>query len=79
MSVQVVTKATTWNGELAALNSIGMTGVYGHLLLKSYDYHTQKNKHDDIIPRLVAVSGRTHDGMEDLLYKVCSCYTTLLF
>lgn len=79
MSLQVVTETTTWSGELAAVNAIGMTGMYGHLLLKSCDYHTQKDKHNDTIPRLVVVSGRTHDGMEDLLYKVCNYDTSLLF
>lgn len=77
--MQVVTEATPWDCGLAAVNAIGMTGMYGHLLLKSCDYHIQKDKHDDRIPRLVVVSGRTQKGMEDLLCKVCNSDISLLF
>lgn len=77
--VQVVTEATPWNCELAAVNAIGMTGMYGHLLLKSCDYDIQKDKHGDRIPRLVVFSGRTHEGMENLLCKVCNYDTSLFF
>jgi fatty acid synthase len=71
--VQVVTEATPWDGGLVGVNAIGMTGIYGHLLLKSYDRYTPKKKHNEEIPRLVVMSGRTHEGMEDLLCKVCNC------
>jgi hypothetical protein len=71
--VQVVTEATPWNGGLVGINTIGMTGMYGHLLLKSYDHYTPKKKPNEEIPRLVVMSGRTHEGMEDVLYKVCNC------
>jgi hypothetical protein len=62
---------------LVGVNAIGMTGIYGHLLLKSYDHCTPKKKPNEEIPRLVVVSGRTHEGMEDVLYKVCN-YDLLL-
>lgn len=78
-SVQVVTEATPWDCGLAAVNAFGMTGMYGHLLLKSYEPHTVKKKGSEGIPRLVVVSGRTHEGMEDLLCKVCNCNMILLF
>jgi hypothetical protein len=60
------------------VNSIGMTGMYGHLLLKSCECHTPQNKDGDRIPRLVVVSGRTQEGMENLLRKVCNCDIGLL-
>jgi fatty acid synthase len=71
--VQVVTEATPWDGGLVGVNAIGMTGIYGHLLLKSYDRYTSKKRQNEEIPRLVVMSGRTHEGMEDLLCKVCNC------
>jgi fatty acid synthase len=71
--VQVVTEPTPWDGGLVGVNAIGMTGIYGHLLLKSYDHYTSKKKHNEEIPRLVVVSGRTHEGLENLLRNVCNC------
>ncbi|XP_033608867.1 fatty acid synthase [Cryptotermes secundus] len=68
--LKVVTEAAPWDGGLVGVNAVGMTGIYGHLLLKSYDRYTPKKKHNEEIPRLVIVSGRTHEGMEDLLCKL---------
>ncbi|KAJ9584286.1 hypothetical protein L9F63_021355, partial [Diploptera punctata] len=68
--LKVVTETTQWNGRYVALNTIGMSGIYGHLLLKSFERKTPKQKHDDGIPRLVLFSGRTEESMNDIFNKM---------
>ncbi|KAJ4428213.1 hypothetical protein ANN_24228 [Periplaneta americana] len=68
--LKVVTESTPWEGGLVAVNSIGLTGVYAHALLKSFKRSTPKQTHDDGLPRLVVASARTQKGLEDLCSKL---------
>nr|QCW07584.1 fatty acid synthase 4 [Blattella germanica] len=68
--LKIVTEATPWEGGLVAVNTVGMIGVYGHLLLKSYGRKKAKPTHDDTLPRIVLLSGRTQDGLENALGKI---------
>lgn len=68
---KVVTEATPWQGDYAAVNSFGFGGANCHTILKS---HTKKKinggaKTDDL-PRLVVVSGRNEESVKVFLDDV---------
>ncbi|XP_050423114.1 fatty acid synthase-like isoform X2 [Adelges cooleyi] len=67
--LQVVHKNWEFNGGYVALNSFGFGGANAHVLLKS----NPKPKTAPIqnnVPRLVAVSGRTHDAVNNMLANI---------
>ncbi|CAG2060649.1 unnamed protein product [Timema podura] len=68
--LKVVTEVEPWPGGLAAVNSVGLTGVYGHILLRS---HSKEKVNfglpEDNLPRLLVISGRTEEGLNDTLNK----------
>ncbi|PSN47327.1 hypothetical protein C0J52_04406 [Blattella germanica] len=66
---QVVTETTPWKGGLVALNSMGMTGTYAHVLLQSLGNDKENNVHNDSLPRLIVTSSRTEDGVTTILNK----------
>ena len=73
---------TVWSGKYAAINSFGIGGTNVHLVLKRHekektfgdcdrnDYHD--HDYADVLPRIVAVSGRTEQAVRGLLDRVCS-------
>nr|QCW07585.1 fatty acid synthase 5 [Blattella germanica] len=67
---QVVTETTPWKGGLVALNSMGMTGTYAHVLLQSLGNDKENNVHNDSLPRLIVTSSRTEDGVTTILNKL---------
>lgn len=67
--VKVVNKNCDFDGSYVALNSFGFGGANAHVLLKS----NSKQKSASIshnIPRLVTVSGRTGEAVNNMLKKV---------
>ncbi|XP_065210550.1 fatty acid synthase-like [Planococcus citri] len=69
--LQVVTKPTPLQGEYFALNSFGIGGANGHLLLKPNN-KIKKSKHakTNEIPRIVTVSGRTEEAVDCILNDI---------
>ncbi|XP_011870702.1 PREDICTED: fatty acid synthase-like [Vollenhovia emeryi] len=69
--IRVVDKATSWDGGLVGLNSFGFGGANAHILLRS----NPKPKLSpllsvaELLPKLVAVSGRTEEAVHTLLDK----------
>ncbi|XP_011864122.1 PREDICTED: fatty acid synthase-like, partial [Vollenhovia emeryi] len=69
--IRVVDKATSWNGGLVGINSFGFGGANAHILLRS----NPKPKLPpllsvaELLPKLVAVSGRTEEAAHTLLDK----------
>nr|CAD7429676.1 unnamed protein product [Timema monikensis] len=69
--LKVVTEAEPWPGGLAAVNSVGLTGVYGHILLRSHSKEkVNSGLPEDDLPRLLVISGRTEEGLNDTLNKL---------
>lgn len=67
--MQVVNKNWEFNGGYVALNSFGFGGANAHVLLKS----NPKPKITSVlnnVPRLMAVSGRTEDAVNNMLKNV---------
>ncbi|KAB0796701.1 hypothetical protein PPYR_10762 [Photinus pyralis] len=60
--VKIVTENRSWNGGLVGINSFGFGGLNGHALLRSHS-KTKKTGTVASLPRLVVVSGRTHDAV----------------
>ncbi|XP_028050812.1 fatty acid synthase [Monomorium pharaonis] len=69
--IRVVDKATPWNGGLVGINSFGFGGANAHVILRS----NPKPKLSpllnvtELLPKLVAVSGRTEEAVHTLLDK----------
>lgn len=69
--IKVVTEPTKWEGGYMAINSFGLGGSNGHILLKS----NPKNKlynvgSNDKVPRLVCASARTETAVKTMLDDV---------
>nr|CAD7610582.1 unnamed protein product [Timema genevievae] len=68
---KVVTEPMPWSGGLAAVNSVGLNGVVGHVVLRS---HKKEKVNDglptDEIPRLLVISGRREEGLKETLIKL---------
>ncbi|XP_039303879.1 fatty acid synthase [Solenopsis invicta] len=71
--IRVVDKATPWNGGLVSINSFGSGGTNAHIILmsnpKSKPKLTSPLNITKLLPKLVAVSGRTKEGVHTLLNK----------
>ncbi|XP_034230761.1 fatty acid synthase-like [Thrips palmi] len=66
--MRVVTDATPWPGGLIGINSFGFGGANCHVLIKSNTKEkVNGGQPKDGIPRVVAVSGRTHEAIETIL------------
>ncbi|XP_039309277.1 fatty acid synthase-like [Solenopsis invicta] len=71
--IRVVDKATPWNGGLVGINSFGFGGANAHVILRSNPKRKSKPSPPlnitELLPKLVAVSGRTKEGVHTLLNK----------
>lgn len=66
--IKVVDCNTPWNGGIIGLNSFGFGGANAHVILKSNPRPKQLVKLvEPSVPRLVAVSGRNAEAIEQLL------------
>ncbi|XP_018303406.1 fatty acid synthase [Mycetomoellerius zeteki] len=69
--IRVIDKATPWNGGLVGVNSFGFGGANVHIILRS----NPKPKLSpllniiELLPKLIAVSGRTEEAVHTLLNK----------
>ncbi|KAG5306378.1 FAS synthase, partial [Pseudoatta argentina] len=69
--IRVVDKATPWNGGLVGINSFGFGGANAHVILRS----NPKPKLSpllnitELLPKLIAVSGRTEEAVHTLLNR----------
>ncbi|GJQ69352.1 hypothetical protein Trydic_g6479 [Trypoxylus dichotomus] len=64
-NIKVVTENTPWQGDLAAVNGVGVTSSYAHVLLRANP--KKKKIIEDDIPKLVVASTRTEDGIQKIL------------
>lgn len=64
--LKVVDKNIPWNGGIIGLNSFGFGGANAHIILKSNPKPKTITPRDGP-PKLVICSGRTMDGVQDLL------------
>ncbi|KAJ9584291.1 hypothetical protein L9F63_021360, partial [Diploptera punctata] len=69
---KIVTEITQWNGGLVALNSFGLFGHFGHILLKSYNKDKSTVYQDDELPYIILASSRTEVGMKEIIVKIAS-------
>ncbi|KAK3760845.1 hypothetical protein RRG08_034688 [Elysia crispata] len=65
--LKVVTEPTPWEGGKVALNSFGMGGSNGHIVLRSYDEKTTEPHPASDKPRLFTYSARTEGGLQNIL------------
>lgn len=69
--LKVVTNNSPFpNGGLLAINSFGIGGSNGHLLLKAYDEIKIRNQYD--LPPFLCVSGRTYEAVREILDEAIS-------
>lgn len=66
----MVDKNWPWKGGYVALNSFGFGGANAHVILRS-NSKPKVPAIQDNIPRVVAVSGRTEQAINNWLDKVC--------
>nr|CAD7433764.1 unnamed protein product [Timema monikensis] len=67
---KVVTETMPWSGGLAAVNAVGLSGVVGHILLRSHSKEkVNGGLPSDDLPRLLLISGRTEEGLKETLTK----------
>nr|CAD7431569.1 unnamed protein product [Timema monikensis] len=68
---KVVTETMPWSGGLAAVNAVGLSGVVGHILLRSHSKEkVNGGLPNDKLPRLLLISGRTEEGLKEILTKI---------
>ncbi|XP_039309729.1 fatty acid synthase-like [Solenopsis invicta] len=69
--IRVVNKATPWNGGFIGINSFGIGGTNAHIILMNNTKNKLKPSSPlnitKILPKLVAVSGRTKESVYTLL------------
>nr|CAD7452896.1 unnamed protein product [Timema tahoe] len=69
--LKVVTETMPWSGGLAAVNAVGLTGVVGHILLRSHSKEkVNGGLPTDELPRLLFISGRTEECLEETFSKL---------
>lgn len=67
--IVVVDRNTPWTGGIVGVNSFGLGGVNTHVILKSHSKR-KPTDHNDRIPRLVLLSGRTGEAIDLLLNAI---------
>lgn len=68
--IRVIDKATPWNGGLVGINSFGAGGANSHVILRSNSkIKISSDSVEPLLPKLIAVSGRTKEAVEILLNK----------
>lgn len=67
--LQVVNKPSSWTGQYAAVNAVGIGGLNAQALLKANKIE-KKPQPQDPIPRLIVGSGRTESAINYLLNRV---------
>ncbi|XP_011866983.1 PREDICTED: fatty acid synthase-like [Vollenhovia emeryi] len=68
--IRVVDKATPWNGGLVGINAFGFGGTNAHIILRSNPKPKLSSPlNAKLLPKLVAVSGRTKQAVHTLLDK----------
>ncbi|KMQ91967.1 fatty acid synthase [Lasius niger] len=70
--IRVIDKATPWNGGIVGINSFGAGGANAHVILRSNSKAKMPSVPDTVeplLPKLVAVSGRTKEAVQVLLDK----------
>lgn len=76
--IQVVTEKTPFEGGYVGVNSFGFGGANAHILLKSNTKEKVNNgAPTDDLPRLVTVSGRTKEAVDEIINDVCFQITSL--
>lgn len=78
MFFQVVDKNWDFNGSYVALNSFGFGGANAHILLKS-NPKTKTAQLLNNLPRLITVSGRTEEAVNNMLKNVLYIHWLKLF
>lgn len=69
--MKVVSENTTWEGDLAAVNGIGLVSSFGHVLLKGNSVKPKEEQTSDKeMQHLFLLSTRTEDGIIRILDKV---------
>ncbi|KAK0083564.1 hypothetical protein PV325_008602 [Microctonus aethiopoides] len=69
--LQVVTEPTPWPGGYVGVNSFGFGGANAHILLKSNPKEkVNGGMPKDDLPRLIVVSGRTEEAVENILRDI---------
>lgn len=66
--LKVLSENQEWRGKYAAVNAIGLTPMFGHVLLRANS--KQKEPSNGQLPRLVIASSRNEQGMTKALNKV---------
>lgn len=69
LHLQVVNRNWDFNGGYVALNSFGFGGANAHVLLKSNPKQKTTQSLNNV-PRLITVSGRTEEAVNNMLKKV---------
>lgn len=68
---KVVVKPTPLEGEYFAVNSFGIGGSNGHIVISpNSKVKREDNLLDEKLPQLVTVSGRTEEAVEFILSNV---------
>lgn len=72
----MVTEPTPLPGDTVGVTTLGLTGTYGHVILRQNKRIKKKTSKNDVkasandFPLLVTASGRNEAGMKLILHKV---------
>lgn len=74
----MVTEKTPLDSDVVGVNVFGVTGNYGHIVLKRHNkpkkrIYAKDEMFDDGLPRLILVSGRNDAGVKQTIKLVCAC------